>query len=478
MSYQVLSENQKIKKDLPMWQLLCFAMFAVWQMGFIYFVGPSLNIDGRTPLPVSMDNITMLIISGYVLSIAVMVFLPSWVIRLSRISAIIALIMAIGFFFPFSTDILKLLIYIHCFCCCFMIGFETATIVYYFSEKSAIKHLLVSYAIADIAIAVIQNDIKKIEFSTFRVLTVVMLVLLIVFLFKMPSSSCPRFVKKSDGLILPKRFFIGVFFLSLLSSLLGVIGPAAAAQFKNGVVAFYIGCAVCGLLVYLIYRLTDKHPINFMPFVIGVTLFGYVLLLISEYVPKLGVVASVFMGAGLTACSLVPLFGVLLTKGYPSKYVAPALIALAMLAVIVQSVIVEVFRESVVLINLSYLVIVVILAFIFVLTEPYLIYAMKRKLTDNTNEKIEESEEESASETEIIESQAESIKEEHNENVLDLLTKREKEISLLIGEGYSNADIAKMLFISEHTVKDHTKNIYRKANVHSRYELIAKLNRQ
>lgn len=43
----------------------------------------------------------------------------------------------------------------------------------------------------------------------------------------------------------------------------------------------------------------------------------------------------------------------------------------------------------------------------------------------------------------------------------------------LIGSGYSNADIAKILVISPHTVNDHTKNIYRKLDVHSRLELAA-----
>ena len=43
--------------------------------------------------------------------------------------------------------------------------------------------------------------------------------------------------------------------------------------------------------------------------------------------------------------------------------------------------------------------------------------------------------------------------------------------------GYSNPDIARMLFISEHTVKDHTKKIYPKMGVHSRFELAALVSR-
>lgn len=44
-------------------------------------------------------------------------------------------------------------------------------------------------------------------------------------------------------------------------------------------------------------------------------------------------------------------------------------------------------------------------------------------------------------------------------------------------ENEENRDIAKTLFISEHTAKDHTKNIYRKLNLHSRFELAAILNK-
>jgi len=53
--------------------------------------------------------------------------------------------------------------------------------------------------------------------------------------------------------------------------------------------------------------------------------------------------------------------------------------------------------------------------------------------------------------------------------LVETLTAREKEVLDLISYGYSNGDIAKILFLSEHTVKDYTKKIYQKLDVHSRH---------
>ena len=49
----------------------------------------------------------------------------------------------------------------------------------------------------------------------------------------------------------------------------------------------------------------------------------------------------------------------------------------------------------------------------------------------------------------------------------DLLTKREKEIIKLFAEENTNSMIAEKLFISEHTVESHRKNIFRKTNAKS-----------
>jgi two-component system response regulator DevR len=50
------------------------------------------------------------------------------------------------------------------------------------------------------------------------------------------------------------------------------------------------------------------------------------------------------------------------------------------------------------------------------------------------------------------------------------LTRRELEILQLVAEGHSNAQLAKMLWVTEQTVKFHLSNIYRKLDVSNRTE--------
>jgi DNA-binding NarL/FixJ family response regulator len=52
------------------------------------------------------------------------------------------------------------------------------------------------------------------------------------------------------------------------------------------------------------------------------------------------------------------------------------------------------------------------------------------------------------------------------------LTDREMEVLRLVAKGLNNRDIAKQLFISENTVKNHIRNILEKLQLHSRMEAV------
>jgi len=52
------------------------------------------------------------------------------------------------------------------------------------------------------------------------------------------------------------------------------------------------------------------------------------------------------------------------------------------------------------------------------------------------------------------------------------LTDREMEVLRLVAKGMNNRDIAKELYISENTVKNHIRNILEKLHLHSRMEAV------
>ena len=57
---------------------------------------------------------------------------------------------------------------------------------------------------------------------------------------------------------------------------------------------------------------------------------------------------------------------------------------------------------------------------------------------------------------------------EKSESSSNNLSEREREDFELISKGYSNKDIAKELFLSEKTVKNHVSSIFKKINVTDR----------
>lgn len=479
MNTQILLDNEKKRLDYPLSRLICFAMFNIWQMGFIYYMGPALTIHDKTPLPIDMDSTTTIIAAGYVICILWIIFLPKKFVLAARVSTIVALLTAVGVLMPLPAETLALLLYVQCFCCCFMIGFESSTIVYLLSEKTAILHLLVAYAIGYLIIAALQNDVAMLPFGIFRWAILVMIALLLYFYMKLPTNAFPTFANRRSGLVFPKKLFIGTFVFIFFACLMGVIAPAAAAETEHGVSFIYLFAAITAFIMYFLHKKAAIHPLRSVSVAVGLGIIGFVLLYATNYVPALALPACALLGAGLIPCALIPLFGLELMRTYPSKLIPAIIMAFAVVAVLIQSSLVEMFRDSMQLLSISYLVIVIITAVVYMLLEPLLLHSLREKYSysrasrsTTDNEAAADDISDSTHAISISEIDPKTLPEPFN-----CLTARELEVTDLLCHGHTNRDVAKMLFISEHTVKDHTKSIYRKLGVHSRFELVTMINR-
>ncbi len=481
MNHPILIENQKKRMDISLWRLVCFAMFTFWQMGFIYyFLEPSSAMDGKIPLPINIDYGTVITAVCYLLSILTMIFLPKIIVWVQRIDTAVALLSAIGFFLPLSEEALRFNIYLQIFCCCLLIGFETFLVVNCFSEKSGIKYLTFAYGVSCFMIALVQNEIVSVPFSTFRFGMVTALVLLFIFFLGMPSGKeqLPCYVKKSDDMKAPKKLISGTYLLIFINGLMGTAGPAIAGKVEHGVTIMYLVVSITCFVFYLFYKKAGIHPFRMIPASVGLGGFGFLLMIATSYAPALSYVACILIGFGMVSCLIGPLFGVPIMKSYPSKYVAPSIIGLALSAVLTHAVIGEIFLGAPTVMYIVYAVIMGVLVFVYTQIEPFLLFILRRRIADEETAVAIDTEvsvvpdSEAENKTEPVHSSVTAS----SDDPLMKLSPKKREVAELICLGYTNKDIAKTLIISEHTVKDYVKDIYCILEIHSRLELAALVN--
>ncbi|MDR0876198.1 MAG: helix-turn-helix transcriptional regulator [Clostridiales Family XIII bacterium] len=461
----ILKENEKKRLNLRLPWLICFAMFAAWQMGMVYFSGQTLSVDGRTPLPVNVDDVTSIIVVGYILSILVMVFIPRTVVWMERVTACTALAAALALFLPLSNETLAAALYVQYFCCCLMIGFETGVIVGLFTERTAILHLTVAYGVANALVAILQNDFIKIDFAWFRLFTVIALALMILFFWRLPGNAWTRPVKKPDGLVAPKRLFAGIFLWTATSCFVILFGTAVAEGFTHGVSVFYLSGGIAGIVLYLLWKHFGIQPFKIFKVYIAMGAMGFVLAIASLSVPSLSLAACVFLGAGSMACWMNPLLGVLMAKQYPSRFIAPGIIGVAFITVLIHAALLDLFRSNFTALYVVYLVIAVACVILYLILEPYLLYAFQGKPLISDKRAAKETEEKAGA---IPQGEVRG----HPD---DDLTERERQIAQELMLGLDYKQIAAKLYISPYTVNSHKKSIYAKKGVHNVPELILKL---
>jgi DNA-binding CsgD family transcriptional regulator len=504
---ELLAENENRRLNLRLPMLLCFSMFVAWQMGVIYFSGENLVLNSKTPLPINMDVTTVLSVTGFLSSILVMLLLQKYIVWAERIAGTTALVTALTWFLPLPPEILVMFFYIHYFCGLIMTGFETAIIVNLFKEKTAALYLTVIYALPNILVALLHNEIYKVTFTQFRLYTVAALVVMLVFFFKLPAKSWPRYVKKSDGFVMPKSLFAGTLILTGLSALLSMFGTTIAESVTHGVFVFYCVGAVFSVSIGILWKCFGIAPLKSGLVLLALGALGFVAAIVSLYVPALSLAACAMLSGGMACCWLVPFFGLLVAKNYPSRFISPAVIGSAFLAVLVHTALLETLRHNLTMLYVVYLVIAVALTIIYLILEPYLGYSFRgRTLHDIIGVVAEEAEEEAAgtepgqlnaasakrapllTKTETIKPAAPQDASLHERRMkilmthaLSPLTHREYQLADCIMRGLRRSEIAREMGIEPESITKYSNRIYNKFDIHRRqdlFKLAEKLDRE
>jgi DNA-binding CsgD family transcriptional regulator len=220
--------------------------------------------------------------------------------------------------------------------------------------------------------------------------------------------------------------------------------------------------------------------------------------IVSLYVPVFSLAACALLGAGLAVCYLTSYFGIVMAKRYPSRFIMPVIIVIALITIIVHSTILEVFRDNLQILYIIYLVVSVAMAILYLMLEPYLLYSFRgRTLQDIIGVVAEDKDDDELVKPETVSvaahaqarppllrtaPKAEPVppKEEplHERRMKALmsrapepLTRREYQAADGIMRGLRRSEIAKEMQILPESVTKYINRIYDKFGIHRRQDL-------
>jgi DNA-binding CsgD family transcriptional regulator len=298
----------------------------------------------------------------------------------------------------------------------------------------------------------------------------------LLFYCKLPGNNFPRYLKKSDNLVMPKRFFAFLLVWVAMACSVILFGTTVAETVTHGVAIMYLSAAISGFAIFLLWRHFGISPLSACSVFTAMGSLGFVTAICSLYFPALAFVSCAFLGMAWICCWMGPFVaGVLYTKQYPSRFVFTTVIITIMVMVLIHTALLDSMRGNMIVLYMVYSVIAVIMVGLFLVLKPYLEYSFRGKPLIS-DERAAELIEKAKSKEEIAESKYE-ITEDQEQIADDELTEREKQIAQELMSGLDYKEIAAKLFISPHTVNTHKKSIYSKKGVHNIQGLILKIGR-
>jgi DNA-binding CsgD family transcriptional regulator len=206
-------------------------------------------------------------------------------------------------------------------------------------------------------------------------------------------------------------------------------------------------------------------PLKSLSVLTALGALGFIAAIVSLYFPVFSLAACALLGAGLAVCFLNGYCGLVIAKRYPSRFIMPVIIAIALIDVVIHSALLEVFRDNFQILYIIYLVVSVAMTILCLMLEPYLIFSFRNRPTA-----VPTTETSASAKTSVQEPET-NWREMLQANAYEPLIDGELDIAGLIMLGYKNDDISKTTRYTLNTVKTYRKNLYSKLEIHETREL-------
>ncbi len=400
------------------------------------------------------------IAAGYIVSILFLCLFPRKAVLVERILLPVSLAATAATLFPLPGGVIAVFFYIETFVCVFSISVMGSVAAQQFTPDTAWRDGILCTSVGGMLVAVLQNDIVKVGFTVFTLLSVLLIAGVTVFFYLIPEKNEALYVRYENGVRthkMPAIVFVGLFLLIGFSTLLLCFATAFTEKLSGGVSVMYISAAVMVLVLAFIRKKLGGRSIRLFGGFFMIAVLGFVLAIVSLSVPILGLAAAVMLGFAVVLANMWMYFSAVAFGIYPTRFIGAIVAAQGLLIVLLHSGLLALLRNNLPLLYGIYAVISVALMLVYHFLEPYFIYAWEQKCT------AAEASTEAASNAEPIS--------KTDRNSLCILSEQERNLAELILAGYSGSSIASQMNITMNTQKSYRRNLYAKLDIHTKQEL-------
>ena len=444
--------------------LMFSAAFMVWQMGVLFYSGTTMSLFGRTPVPLEQPDTTLMIAAGYITSILFVSLFPRKAVYMERVLLPAALAAAVMMLFPLPPRVITWLFYISAFVCVFSIGAMASIAAQHFTLDTVWRDGMIGMAVGGTLTAVLQNELFKIDFSVFVILSILLIAALMVFHYTIPADITVPYAQKGDHARMPKTLFYGLWFMSAVSTLLLCFASSYAESVPSGVSALYLsGAALSAVLLFLRRRVRSVRAFGVF---FALSALGFVLAYLSLELSALRLVACVLLGFIVVLANLWMFFAAAAFNVYPTRFIGAMGAGMGLALALVHSGLLRAFRDTPAILFGIYAALSAALMLAYYLLEPYFSYSLRER---GRHAPAAAPEDGGAPE----ENAAEPDKKPTQPHPFDRLSQQERILAGLILAGHTESTISRLMNITLNTQKSYRKNLYAKLEIHSKRELFA-----